>query len=148
MTGNYLNSKRFCQCINCRHLMKQSQLSNMEKITLMLFLFWCCPKNFVEPFSDLSNNETTMYQYRTKLYEKMLKTYDKRILPQCTEDPVDVTIELAPKEIVNVQENQESAKFQLWVRLSWFDCNLVWNKSTHGNISSITVPNDDRHMDS
>nr|XP_011421160.3 neuronal acetylcholine receptor subunit alpha-9 [Crassostrea gigas] len=115
----------------------------MEKITLMLFLFWCCLKNLVVPFSDLSNNETSMYQYRTKLYEKMLKTYDKRILPQCTEDPVDVTIELAPKEIVNVQENQESAKFQLWVRLSWFDCNLVWNKSTHGNISSITVPNDD-----
>nr|XP_011421161.2 acetylcholine receptor subunit alpha-type acr-16 [Crassostrea gigas] len=83
------------------------------------------------------------YPHLKKLYEKMLGNYDKRILPKCTNEPVNVTIQLAPREIVDITEPLEVAKFQLWVRLSWFDCNLVWNKSSYGNISTFTVPNKD-----
>lgn len=44
------------------------------------------------------------YPHLKKLYEKMLGNYDKRILPKCTNEPVNVTIQLAPREIVDITE--------------------------------------------
>jgi hypothetical protein len=77
------------------------------------------------------------------LYDKILTSYNNRILPQCTMDPVKVSVQLALREIVDVYEHLEIIKLQLWIRLSWFDCNLVWNPLDYGNTSTFTVPNSD-----
>lgn len=84
-----------------------------------------------------------IYLYLKKLYEKMLRNYDKRILLKCINELVNVIIQLVLREIVDIIELLEVVKFQFWVRLFWFDCNLVWNKFLYGNIFIFIVLNKD-----
>ncbi|XP_062610041.1 neuronal acetylcholine receptor subunit alpha-9-like [Saccostrea cucullata] len=115
-------------------------LSNkMVKITLTLLLLSRC-------FDGRTGCQTEGNEFQKKreeLYRDLLGTYDNRIIPKCTHYPVNVSIQLVPREIVDVFERQEIVKFRLWIRLTWFDCNLVWDPDTYCGISTFVVPYDD-----
>ena len=115
------------------------QSGRMANTFLMLFMFYHSLHNGIA--NDLAKVDN--YRYHMDLYKMMLGNYDKRIIPQCSDNPLKVTIQLAPREIVDLREQQENGEFQLWVRLSWFDCNLVWNKTDYRNISWLVVSYED-----
>lgn len=107
-------------------------------VFIVFLLFVSCSQG-----NTSSLSKDNVHNNKAMLYDKILKNYDNRIIPKCTNDPVNVSIQLALREIVDVYEQLEIIKLQIWIRLSWFDCNLVWNESEYGNTSRIVVPNSD-----
>lgn len=92
------------------HFDETAHISQKSNIMGAIFIFMFSILSYGLDLGK-ANDFTTghIYPCLKKLYDKMLSNYDKRILPKCTNDPVNVTIQLAPREIVDITEPLEVA---------------------------------------
>ncbi|XP_062577049.1 neuronal acetylcholine receptor subunit alpha-6-like [Saccostrea cucullata] len=77
------------------------------------------------------------------LYKHLLdpERYDPSIMPNCGEgDHVAITIEMALRDIVEIDEKQQLIRLKIWIRLEWKDCMLQWDPSSYQNRTELVVP--------
>ncbi|ESO88157.1 hypothetical protein LOTGIDRAFT_73296, partial [Lottia gigantea] len=53
---------------------------------------------------------------------------------------VHVVMDLALRQIIELDEPQQILHTNCWLRITWSDCRLVWNSSNYRDINSIVVP--------
>lgn len=71
------------------------------------------------------------------LREYLFKDYD---LDQMPASPLDVGFGVKFSHIISVNELMNSIAVSVWVRLTWYDPRLRWEKSKFNNTESIYVP--------
>ncbi|KAJ8304139.1 hypothetical protein KUTeg_017722, partial [Tegillarca granosa] len=77
---------------------------------------------------------------RAKLYTKLFNNYNKNIRPFCgNNDVVNTTVDIAIRLLLDVDEPMQILKLNVWIRMKWFDCQLVWNASDYGGIEELGV---------
>ncbi|XP_069107511.1 neuronal acetylcholine receptor subunit alpha-9-II-like [Argopecten irradians] len=69
-------------------------------------------------------------------------TYDKNRRPTCDgpHRPVNISMDLGLRQLIDLDEPIQLLKISLWVRLSWYDCRLVWNETDKEGKSAIVLP--------
>ncbi|XP_062588972.1 neuronal acetylcholine receptor subunit alpha-10-like [Saccostrea cucullata] len=85
--------------------------------------------------------ETTLATSDQILYKDLFSNYTSEILPRChNADNVTVTLDIALREIIALNEREQTLTLKMWLRQSWKDCSLTWTPSSYGGFSSLTVP--------
>ncbi|XP_052102779.1 neuronal acetylcholine receptor subunit alpha-10-like isoform X3 [Mytilus californianus] len=51
-------------------------------------------------------------------------------------------MDLAVRQLIDMNEPDQIIKLNLWIRLRWIDCLLTWNPSDYDNITDLIVPFD------
>ncbi|VDI60543.1 Hypothetical predicted protein [Mytilus galloprovincialis] len=78
-----------------------------------------------------------------KLTTAVFSDYDPSIRPYCQgHEQVNVTMDLAIRQLIDMNEPDQIIKLNLWIRLRWMDCLLTWNPSDYDNITDLIVPFD------
>ncbi|XP_060555514.1 neuronal acetylcholine receptor subunit alpha-10-like isoform X2 [Ruditapes philippinarum] len=72
------------------------------------------------------------------LHDYLLTDYDSNLLPVCaTGDNVTLDMDLALRQIMDLNEREQILTTNIWLRLKWNDCRLQWDPNSYSNISSI-----------
>lgn len=67
--------------------------------------------------------------------------YDSGLRPVCGDSTqVNATLGMALRQVIDMDEPSQVVKLNVWIRLKWNDCQLTWNASEYGGVSSIIVP--------
>ncbi|KAK7496034.1 hypothetical protein BaRGS_00012735 [Batillaria attramentaria] len=72
----------------------------------------------------------------------LFANYDTSVKPGCQQGPIVVTVGLAVRQLIDLEEPKQILYLNTWMRLQWDDCQLRWNSSDYGNISTLTLPYD------
>lgn len=81
------------------------------------------------------------YIITKNLYDKLFSgNYSSEVLPICEKGGiVNISIDTALRELVEINEKFQTLKLKIWVRLNWTDCNLQWNPSDFNDLDRIYV---------
>ncbi|XP_045214474.2 neuronal acetylcholine receptor subunit alpha-10-like isoform X3 [Mercenaria mercenaria] len=76
------------------------------------------------------------------LHDKLFGNYKTDLLPVCRSGPrvVNVSLNLALRQIINLDEKDQVLKTNVWVRMGWTDCRLKWNSSEYDEVGHLRVP--------
>nr|XP_022332567.1 neuronal acetylcholine receptor subunit alpha-10-like [Crassostrea virginica] len=88
-------------------------------------------------FIKESTGQTTANQQA--LHTHLFTSYDAGEKPYCG-GAVNVTLDLALRQVIDLDEPQQILRANVWVRLKWQDCRLTWTPSSYGNIGNFIVP--------
>ncbi|XP_076105585.1 neuronal acetylcholine receptor subunit alpha-10-like [Mytilus galloprovincialis] len=55
-------------------------------------------------------------------------------------ETTQVTVDMAIRQLISLNEPEQVALFNIWMRLGWNDCHLVWNPDAFDGIESIVLP--------
>ncbi|GFS05180.1 neuronal acetylcholine receptor subunit alpha-7-like precursor [Elysia marginata] len=84
---------------------------------------------------------TTQAEHQAQLLEHIFSNYTSYVRPVCDQDqPIQVKIDIAIRQIIELDEPKQILYLNAWVRLSWDDCHMTWDPNNFGNISNIVVP--------
>uniref|UniRef100_A0A0N4ZXG7 Neur_chan_LBD domain-containing protein n=1 Tax=Parastrongyloides trichosuri TaxID=131310 RepID=A0A0N4ZXG7_PARTI len=116
-------------------------------ITFILFLVTKSNSTFfdnhltVSTFSSEEFEKDTHLPYLYKLYGDLFKNYHSEIRPILNDSkPTEVTIQFWLKQVLKVNERDQTIRLYLWLELYWIDEILTWNPLSYGNITEIHVP--------
>ncbi|XP_062588172.1 neuronal acetylcholine receptor subunit alpha-10-like isoform X1 [Saccostrea cucullata] len=73
------------------------------------------------------------------LHTHLFTSYDAGEKPYCG-GSVNVTLDMALRQVIDLDEPQQILKINVWVRLKWQDCRLTWTPASFGNIGNFIVP--------
>ncbi|XP_062588977.1 neuronal acetylcholine receptor subunit alpha-10-like [Saccostrea cucullata] len=74
------------------------------------------------------------------LYSSLLSNYTTEILPRCNHTTnITVSLDVALREIIALNEREQTLKLKMWIRQSWKDCYLAWTSATYGGLASFSV---------
>ncbi|XP_067665507.1 neuronal acetylcholine receptor subunit alpha-10-like [Haliotis asinina] len=78
---------------------------------------------------------------QTALMDKVFDQYHKEVRPICgTDAPIEVKIGIAIRQVIELDEPKQILTLNAWLRLNWYDCQLKWNATEYGGISSLSLP--------
>ena len=78
-----------------------------------------------------------------KLYNDLLKSYDKRVIPKGpTKDPLLVIFNAGIMQILDVNMKGQIFDGVYYVYEVWTDRELTWNPADYGGIQSLAIPED------
>ncbi|XP_046583765.1 neuronal acetylcholine receptor subunit alpha-10-like isoform X2 [Haliotis rubra] len=78
---------------------------------------------------------------QTALMDKVFDLYHKEVRPICgTDAPIEVKIGIAIRQVIELDEPKQILTLNAWLRLNWYDCQLKWNATEFGGISSLSLP--------
>ncbi|KAI6216415.1 Acr-18 [Aphelenchoides fujianensis] len=76
-----------------------------------------------------------------RLYDDLFTGYEKDIRPVLNDSqPLTVTIQFWLKQILKVDERDQTIKTYLWLELYWTDELLKWNPADYGGLDQIHIP--------
>ncbi|KAL9986938.1 hypothetical protein ACROYT_G001156 [Oculina patagonica] len=80
------------------------------------------------------------YQIVEQLEQTLLSTYDKSVIPKRKlEEGVNVTLDLALNQIIDVNKRSQTMTAVIWVRQYWNDHRLKWNSSQYDDVDFIVT---------
>lgn len=76
------------------------------------------------------------------LHVKLFDNYKPDLLPVCMTGPrfVNVSLNIALRQIINLDEKDQVLKTNVWVRMGWNDCQLRWNVTDYNGVDHLRVP--------
>ncbi|ESO83030.1 hypothetical protein LOTGIDRAFT_64373, partial [Lottia gigantea] len=79
-----------------------------------------------------------------QLLSDLFTNYYQGIVPYCSgqDKGVEVGLGIAIRSLIDVDEPTQIIDINVWVRMSWTDCHLVWNASDYDGINELVVPYD------
>ncbi|XP_052102778.1 neuronal acetylcholine receptor subunit alpha-10-like [Mytilus californianus] len=77
------------------------------------------------------------------LSTSLLANYGAGVRPLCPGyEKVNVTVDIAIRQLISLDEPEQLVHFNMWMRLGWIDCNLRWNPDDFNGTDSIVLPID------
>ncbi|KAL4239553.1 acetylcholine-gated cation-selective channel [Mactra antiquata] len=77
----------------------------------------------------------------SELYAKLFTNYKTQLIPVCNAgDNVNITFDIALRQIITLDEKDQILTTNVWIRMSWFDCRLKWNTTKYNDVSEMFVP--------
>ncbi|XP_035829892.1 neuronal acetylcholine receptor subunit alpha-10 [Aplysia californica] len=76
------------------------------------------------------------------MFREVWKGYEADIRPVCGDypSPVEVSLGMAMRQLMDLDEPKQMIWTNIWLRIAWEDCRLMWNSSDYGEATRITVP--------
>ncbi|XP_071166172.1 neuronal acetylcholine receptor subunit alpha-10-like [Mytilus edulis] len=75
------------------------------------------------------------------LSTSLLTNYGAEVRPLCPGyERVNVTVDIAIRQLISLDEPEQLIHFNMWMRLGWIDCNLRWNPDDFNGTDSIVLP--------
>ncbi|XP_052104683.1 neuronal acetylcholine receptor subunit alpha-10-like isoform X1 [Mytilus californianus] len=100
------------------------------KINFLLIIVWHA---FLVDVECLSTTK--------QIYDAIFTGYDNGLRPVCGGATlVNLSIGVAVRQLIDLDEPNQVMKINLWIRLKWTDCLLQWNSSEYNNTGYIVVP--------
>ena len=94
--------------------------SNIGKSTLIIFIILC--------FLIRNSASANLGASRKDLVTQLFTDYDSDLRPLCaTDQVVTVDVDIAVRQIIDLNEQAQILSVNLWVMLKWEDCRLRWN---------------------
>ncbi|XP_076105587.1 neuronal acetylcholine receptor subunit alpha-10-like [Mytilus galloprovincialis] len=73
----------------------------------------------------------------------LLADYGPNVRPVCPgKETVPVTVDMAVRQLITLNEPEQTVQFNVWMRLAWVDCHLKWNPDDYNGTKSIVLPID------
>lgn len=81
---------------------------------------------------------------RQRLASHLFDNYQSYLRPYCGnhDDTTNVTLDISLRQLVDLDEPIQMLKVNVWIRMVWYDCHLMWNTSNFNDIDNIVVPYD------
>ncbi|XP_053405082.1 neuronal acetylcholine receptor subunit alpha-9-like [Mercenaria mercenaria] len=78
------------------------------------------------------------------LYDHLMTDYDTSLIPLCNSTTtVTLNMDIALRQIMDLNEREQVLTTNLWMRLRWNDCRLTWDPASYNNLTSLMVTYDD-----
>ncbi|CAK9297308.1 unnamed protein product [Gordionus sp. m RMFG-2023] len=90
----------------------------------------------------IANNifEVRSSEDEERLVKDLFRSYNKLIRPVMNKtDHMIVKFGMALIQLINVNELEQVLKTNVWLRLIWYDYQLIWDPSDYGNIKNIRI---------
>ncbi|KAM4790031.1 neuronal acetylcholine receptor subunit alpha-10-like [Cyanocitta cristata] len=76
-----------------------------------------------------------------KLLHDLFANYSSALRPvEDTDRALNVTLQVTLSQIIDMDERNQVLTSYLWVRQTWLDAHLSWDKDGYGGIDSIRIP--------
>ncbi|KAK3098816.1 hypothetical protein FSP39_023337 [Pinctada imbricata] len=74
------------------------------------------------------------------MYSMLFDNYNAKLKPYCgNNDPIQLRLDMALRQIIDLDEPAQIIKLNIWLRMKWYDCRLQWNPSDYGNITFFVI---------
>ncbi|XP_052793000.1 neuronal acetylcholine receptor subunit alpha-10-like [Mya arenaria] len=74
------------------------------------------------------------------LFDSLLTDYDVSLIPLCTfDDKVTLNIDLALRQIMELNEREQILTTNVWLRMRWNDCRLQWDPTSYNNLTYVMM---------
>ncbi|XP_045216812.2 neuronal acetylcholine receptor subunit alpha-10-like isoform X2 [Mercenaria mercenaria] len=114
---------------------KTLNLSRRQELFLLVFLVG---SNFI-CVTSVSQQVVTK-----TLHDYLLTDYDSNLIPICsTGSNVTLDMDLALRQIMDLNEREQILTTNIWLRLKWNDCRLEWTPGSNSNLSNIMLTYND-----
>ncbi|KAM4810077.1 neuronal acetylcholine receptor subunit alpha-9 [Rhinophrynus dorsalis] len=75
------------------------------------------------------------------LFRDLFENYSNALRPvEDTDKALNVTLQITLSQIKDVDERNQILTAYLWIRLSWYDAYLKWDKDEYDGLDSIRIP--------
>ncbi|XP_077333728.1 neuronal acetylcholine receptor subunit alpha-9 [Lithobates pipiens] len=90
---------------------------------------------------DLKGVESAKGKYAQMLFRDLFEDYTDALRPvEDTDRALNVTLQITLSQIKDVDERNQILTAYLWIRQSWFDAYLTWNRDDYDGLDSIRIP--------
>ncbi|NXE03050.1 ACH10 protein, partial [Chaetorhynchus papuensis] len=80
-------------------------------------------------------------RFAYKLLHDLFANYSSALRPvEDTDRALNVTLQVTLSQIIDMDERNQVLTSYLWVRQTWLDAHLTWDKDGYGGIDSIRIP--------
>ncbi|NWT81728.1 ACH10 protein, partial [Lanius ludovicianus] len=80
-------------------------------------------------------------RFAYKLLHDLFANYSSALRPvEDTDRALNVTLQVSLAQIIDMDERNQVLTSYLWVRQTWLDAHLTWDKDGYGGIDSIRIP--------
>nr|XP_041575091.1 neuronal acetylcholine receptor subunit alpha-10 isoform X2 [Taeniopygia guttata] len=80
-------------------------------------------------------------RFAYKLLHDLFANYSSALRPvEDTDRALNVTLKVTLAQIIDMDERNQVLTCYLWVRQTWLDAHLTWDKDEYGGIDSIRIP--------
>ncbi|CAD5231467.1 unnamed protein product [Bursaphelenchus xylophilus] len=89
----------------------------------------------------ISKESSRNQRHMRRLYDDLFADYEREIRPVANDSmPLTVVIQFWLKQILKIDERDQTIKCYLWLELYWTDELLKWNPSDYGGLDRMHVP--------
>ncbi|KAJ1214809.1 hypothetical protein NDU88_002420 [Pleurodeles waltl] len=80
-------------------------------------------------------------KYAQMLFKDLFETYSNALRPvEDTDKALNVTLQITLSQIKDMDERNQVLTAYLWIRQSWYDVYLTWEKDEYDGLDSIRIP--------
>nr|XP_047928862.1 neuronal acetylcholine receptor subunit alpha-9 isoform X2 [Anser cygnoides]XP_047928863.1 neuronal acetylcholine receptor subunit alpha-9 isoform X2 [Anser cygnoides]XP_047928864.1 neuronal acetylcholine receptor subunit alpha-9 isoform X2 [Anser cygnoides]XP_047928865.1 neuronal acetylcholine receptor subunit alpha-9 isoform X2 [Anser cygnoides]XP_047928866.1 neuronal acetylcholine receptor subunit alpha-9 isoform X2 [Anser cygnoides]XP_047928867.1 neuronal acetylcholine receptor subunit len=85
--------------------------------------------------------ESAKGKYAHKLFNELFEDYSNALRPvEDTDKVLNVTLQITLSQIKDMDERNQILTAYLWIRQSWYDAYLKWDKDKYDGLDSIRIP--------
>ncbi|XP_063806807.1 neuronal acetylcholine receptor subunit alpha-9 [Pseudophryne corroboree] len=89
----------------------------------------------------LKGVESAKGKYAQLLFRELFEDYSNALRPvEDTDKALNVTLQITLSQIKDVDERNQILTAYLWIRQSWYDAYLMWDKDEYDGLDSIRIP--------
>ncbi|XP_052591863.1 neuronal acetylcholine receptor subunit alpha-9 [Peromyscus californicus insignis] len=93
--------------------------------------------------SGLRAVETADGKYAQKLFNDLFEDYSNALRPvEDTDTVLNVTLQITLSQIKDMDERNQILTAYLWIRQTWHDAYLTWDRDQYDGLDSIRIPSD------
>ncbi|XP_075705707.1 neuronal acetylcholine receptor subunit alpha-9 [Rhinoderma darwinii] len=90
---------------------------------------------------DLKGVESAKGKYAQMLFRDLFEDYSNALRPvEDTDRALNVTLQITLSQIKDVDERNQILTAYIWIRQSWYDAYLTWDKDEYDGLDSIRIP--------
>ncbi|XP_069487869.1 neuronal acetylcholine receptor subunit alpha-9 [Ambystoma mexicanum] len=90
---------------------------------------------------NLRGLEAAHGKYAQMLFKDLFETYSSALRPvEDTDKALNVTLQITLSQIKDMDERNQVLTAYLWIRQSWYDAYLTWDKDEYDGLDSIRIP--------
>uniref|UniRef100_A0A8C4RQF2 Cholinergic receptor nicotinic alpha 9 subunit n=1 Tax=Erpetoichthys calabaricus TaxID=27687 RepID=A0A8C4RQF2_ERPCA len=88
-----------------------------------------------------SVTESAQGKYAQMLFQDLLENYSNAIRPvEDTDKALNVTLQVTLSQIKDMDERNQILTAYLWIRQTWYDAYLKWDKEQYDGLDAIRIP--------
>ncbi|XP_053556248.1 neuronal acetylcholine receptor subunit alpha-9 [Bombina bombina] len=85
--------------------------------------------------------ESAKGKYAQMLFRNLFEDYSNALRPvEDTDKALNVTLQITLSQIKDVDERNQILTAYLWIRQSWYDAYLTWDRDEYDGLDSIRIP--------